>query len=123
MRQSLHDNAEALYLEIQAHQLTESDLTRLGKLRLYVGLARISHLRSKWADAHRYWTEALALVNKHYPLHNGHTSAVILYSMHHVLSEMGDFEWSQRYLDEMKTMESVAKSGGCQYWIAGLRSY
>jgi len=123
MRQAQYYEAEVLYSEIQACHKCASDLTRVGKLRLCIGLARISHMRAQWADAHRYWTEALALVNKHYPLHNGHTSAVILYSMHHVLLERGEFEWSQRSLEDMKKMESAAEPGGCQFWIAGLRSY
>lgn len=123
MRQAQYDEANVLYSEIQACHKSASDLTRVGKLRLCIGLARISHMKARWADAHGYWTEALTLVNKHYPLHNGHTSAVILYSMHHVLLKRGELEFGQRSLEGMEKMESAAEPGGCQFWIAGLRSY
>ena len=123
MRQAQYNNAEALYLEIQANQTIMSGLTRVGRLRLYIGLARTSHIKSEWADAYRYWNGALKLLNEHYPVHNGHTSAMILYSMHHLLLQKGDLELSQKSLDEMKQMESLAKPEGCQFWIAGLSSY
>lgn len=122
MRQGLHDDAKALYLKVKAGHKVSPDLTRVGKLRLSLGLARISHMRFQWDDALNYWTEALAIVSK-FTLRNGHTSAVILYSMSHVLTKLGDFEWSQRYWGEMERIEGVAGPGGCQFWIAGLRSY
>lgn len=45
MREALHDDAEKLFLEIGANQTIASDLTRVGRLRLCIGLAGILHLR------------------------------------------------------------------------------
>ena len=106
--------AETLCLGIQS----SFRLSKLDKLRLSTLFGRIYYVQCDWSNAHYYWTKALSDISA-YPLVNGHTSRVILYSMKEVLLHEGNLEWSTKYKDQINEMK-VIKPGGCEYWIPGL---
>ncbi|KAL9044405.1 MAG: hypothetical protein Q9214_002455 [Letrouitia sp. 1 TL-2023] len=108
------EEAEALCSGIQSFPR----LSKLSKLRLFTLFGRISYARGDWSNSRHYWTKALSILST-YPLVNGHTSRVILYSMKEVLQQEGNLEWSAKYNDQFKEMKEI-KSGGCEYWIPGL---
>ncbi|KAI4166538.1 MAG: hypothetical protein LQ343_007969 [Gyalolechia ehrenbergii] len=108
------EEAEALCSGIQS----SPHLSKLDKLRLSTLFGRIYHTRCDWSNARHYWTKALSDISA-YPLVNGYTSRVILYSMKEVLLQEGNLEWSTKYNDQIKEMK-VIKPGGCEYWIPGL---
>lgn len=53
------DEGERILLKVQSLSRCGSRLSRYQGLRLYLGLARIAHVRRQWPVALQYWTESL----------------------------------------------------------------
>lgn len=112
---------ERILLKIQSRSRCGSPLSKYQELRLYLGLARIAHLRREWPVALQYWTESLKRLEIFaFAFGFGHTTRVIHYSISVVLFELGDRELSAKSFAES---EKMAKRGGCKYWVTGISSY
>ena len=108
------DRAKPLCLEIQSYPC----LSKFSNLRLSTLLARIYQVKRDWISARHYWTVALSRISA-YPLVNGNSTKMILYSMKEVLRHGGDRKWSDEYGAQIKKLEEI-KPERCEYWIPGL---
>lgn len=93
---------------------------KMDKLRLAILQAKLSHSRSQFGEALRYWTEAMSNLSR-FTLVSGRTTRIILLSQCHVLRRQGLFDIERRTRDQMDALEECADTGGALYWISGLR--
>lgn len=122
LRQNYLDEAEQCLQDLRPAYDACKDkemLTRLGIFRMWMGLARISHLRSQWDDALARWHEALHVLETA-TWEQPFTIGVVRYSVAYVLYRLGRFRESSKLLDEAKS--DLAREGR-KFWIVGLGSY
>ena len=91
-------------------------VTGMGKLRLNIGLARISHLKEEWRNALILWHIALCISVK-YGWQEGFIEMVIRYSLAHVMLMLGDQEESRR---NQREAEVLYEREARRYWITCL---
>ena len=97
-------------------------LMKMDKLRLAIVQAKLSHVRSQFGDAFRYWTEAMSNLRR-FNLASGRTTRIILLSQCDVLRRQGLFDLERRTRYQLDALEECADVGGALYWISGLRHW
>ncbi|KAJ5783426.1 uncharacterized protein N7518_009103 [Penicillium psychrosexuale] len=97
-------------------------LMKMDKLRLAIVQAKLSHVRSQFEEAFRYWTEAMSNL-RGFNLASGRTTRIILLSQCDVLNRQGLFDLERRTRDQLDALEECADAGGALYWIPGLRHW
>lgn len=122
LRQGRTSDALVILSDLEAKQNTEPTLTRLGRLRLWIGLARVRHQQSDWGETQKLWTKAIDELRS-VPLVNGWTTRVILLSMQLVSLKIEDVEMAVKSRKIIGNIAYATEPEGCKYWIAGLGSY
>ncbi|KAJ6116195.1 hypothetical protein N7523_005538 [Penicillium sp. IBT 18751x] len=97
-------------------------LMKMDKLRLAIVQAKLSHIRSQFEEAFRYWTEAMSNLRR-FNLASGRTTRTILLSQCHVLHRQGLFDIETRTRHQLDALEECADRSGALYWISGLRHW
>jgi tetratricopeptide (TPR) repeat protein len=110
--------AERLCLDVQSRP----GLLKFERLRLHITLAKIRHVDSDNEDALSCWGEAMRAIGK-FRLTNGRTTRIIVISICDTLRCLGHTSLVRDSLKEVATLDELAKPGGVQYWIAGLRHW
>ncbi|KAK5994660.1 Protein SERAC1-like protein [Cladobotryum mycophilum] len=122
IRRGMFEMAETCLVKLlpQFEAITEPNVvTATGYFRTWVGLARISHLQSRWDEAFLRWNEALGIIKKSkWP--KGFNHGLVLYSLAQVLFQTGDMEGSHAALERAKVSLQFEER---KYWIVGLGSY
>ncbi len=116
--QSRLDEAESLCLEVQSRP----DLLKFERLRLYITLAKIRHVRSPNEEALACWGEAMKAIGR-FRLTNGRTTRIIVVSICDTLSGLGHASLVSESLKQVAALDELARPGGIQHWIAGLRHW
>jgi len=91
----------------------------IDKLRLWMGLARISHLTHSWSDALIKWEKALR-ASEDCKWRAGFTEMVVRYSISHVEYVLGKRKDSESH---MKEADELYRREGRQFWLTGLGTY
>lgn len=112
--QERYDKAEQLCSAMRSRTLL-----RLPKLRLHITLAKIRQLQLDYAGAVPEWAAALAAIRE-FPLTNGRATRIIIRSMCHCLSHLGESTILAQSRSQMESIDALAKPGGTYYWIPGL---
>ena len=112
------EEAEGLCSDIQSRP----GLLKVEKLRLYITLAKIRHICSDNEGASSRWGEALKAIGK-FPMTNGRTTRIIVMSICDTLRCLGHTWLVRDSLKEVATLDELAKPGGVQCWIAGMRHW
>ena len=89
------------------------------KLRLWMGLARVSHLKRSWSDALTKWEKALR-ASEDCNWKAGFNEMVVRYSISHVKSILGERENSESHI---KRADELYRREGRQFWLTGLGTY
>ncbi len=58
-----------------------------------------------------------------FPLTNGGTTRIIVMSICDTLASLGHTQLLGNSLNQVASLDKLAKPGGVQYWIAGLRHW
>lgn len=113
--------AEKTYLSVKVAKdcADLTIVTAIEKLRLWMGLARISHLRGLWSQALANWEKALR-ASDDCDWKACFNQVVIWYSISHVKLVLGERETSMRYIQEADEMYGRV---GCKYWLTGLATH
>ncbi|KAJ4316487.1 hypothetical protein N0V84_007843 [Fusarium piperis] len=111
--------AEELCLDIESR----AGLLKFEKLRLHITMAKIHHIQSDNEGALSYWSGAMKEIRK-FQLTNGHTTRIIVISICDTLGGLGHTWLMQESLKQAAaSLDEMAKPGGAQYWIAGMRHW
>lgn len=99
---------------------SRSNLLKLGRLRMYIVLAKIHHTRGEHGKAAEYWGKTMKCLIQ-FPLSNGHTLRVVMLSMEkmHCLPPEG----LDRSMQQLDLLATLSRPGGTRYWIAGMRHW
>lgn len=110
--------AEKLCLDVQSRP----SLLKLERLRSYITMAKIRHVESDNEGAFSYWSEALKEIAK-FQLNNGRTTRIIVISICDALSGLGQAWLLTESQKQVAYLDEMAKPGGVQWWIAGMRHW
>ena len=94
----------------------------MGKLRLYITLAKLRHLESDWERAFEHWTQALVALNK-FPPTSGLTTRVVYLSICDILHRQGRYELELKSRVDVAGLERLSQGSEAKHWIAGLRHW
>lgn len=111
--------AERVCAEAEARA---ENLMKLGKLRIYIVLAKIHHTRSEHEAALRYWDEAIRQVGR-FPGTTGRTMRTIVLSRRENMRSLGLAEPRDQVLQHTASSDALGTPGGMVYWIAGMRHW
>ncbi|KAI9856193.1 MAG: hypothetical protein M1813_009210 [Trichoglossum hirsutum] len=117
-----YDEAEEYLRNLQRiyEDLPNPDMpSRAGHFRVWAGLARMSHLGSRWDEALVRWGQALKKWED-CGFGEGSVSGVIHYSIAHILLELGNLKESQ---EAVELAQANLGRGPRRFWIVGLCSY
>ncbi|MCJ1478982.1 hypothetical protein MMC13_007666 [Lambiella insularis] len=112
-------NAKSTYCGLKELYKDLPNSSGIERLRLSVGLARISHVRFSGNEALTNWQQAL-MASESCGWKEGFIEMVICYSMSYVQAELGKSEKSHAL---MKKADELAKREDHQYWLTGLGTY
>lgn len=106
------------------HRVSQSrlKLMKMDKLRLAIVQAKVSHIRSQFDEAFRYWTETMCILSR-FALASGRTTRAILLSQCHVLHCQRLYDIEKRTRDQLNALEECVDRSGALYWISGLRHW
>ncbi|KAL2693528.1 hypothetical protein Neosp_000088 [[Neocosmospora] mangrovei] len=116
--QGLFQEAEKLCLDVQSRP----GLLKFEKLRLHITLAKIRHVQSDNEGALSYWSGAMKEIGK-FKLTNGRATRIIVISICDTLSGLGQTWLVDESLKQVESLDEMAKPGGTQHWIAGMRHW
>ncbi len=91
-------------------------VTGIEKVRLWMGLARVSHLKRSWREALENWSNALR-ASEDCKWKAGFNEMVVDYSIGHVYLELGQRKQSDLYVEKA---DKLYAHEGRQYWLTGL---
>lgn len=97
-------------------------LMKMDKLRLAIVQAKLSHVRSQFGEAFRYWTEVMSNLRR-FHLASGRTTRTILLSQCDVLHRHGLLDLERKTRDQLDALQECADVVGALYWISGLRHW
>ena len=121
-----HDVTFPLFVEVDEilRHISECQLKlmKMDKLRKSIVQAKLSHIRSQFEEAFRYWTESMSDLRR-FTLASGRTTRIILLCQCHVLHRQGLFDVENRTRDQLDALERCAGMSGASYWISGLRHW
>jgi hypothetical protein len=116
--QGRSEEAEKLCLDVQSRD----GLLKFEKLRLYITLAKLRQVDSDDEGAFSHWANALVAISK-FPIETGGTTRIILMSICDILDRQGRQQLLNQSLQQLDSMEKLARPGRVWYWIAGLRHW
>lgn len=116
--QGLFQEAEKLCLDVQSRP----GLLKFEKLRLHITMAKIRHVQSDNEGALSYWSGAMKEIGK-FKLTNGRATRIIVISICDTLSGLGQTWLVDESLKQVESLDEMAKPGGTQHWIAGMRHW
>ncbi|KAF4448910.1 hypothetical protein F53441_7734 [Fusarium austroafricanum] len=115
--QERYGEAEEICLDIESR----ASLLKYERLRLYVILAKLSHIRSDFEVALSRWSEAMQALQE-FSLVDGQVQTIISASMADVLDAQGH-NWLTRESPRKASLTELAKPEGVPHWIAGFRQW
>ena len=121
-KQNSLKEAEDIYLslkEIVEDCPNPNFVIGIEKLRLWMGLARISHLKHSWSDALTKWEKALR-ASEDCNWRAGFNEMVVRYSISHVMSMLGEWE---NFESHIKKADELYRREGRQFWLTGLGTF
>lgn len=119
MRESRLGEADDIFQHLQAQTSNDPRRTKMQSIRLFIGLARVAHLREECLTALGHWTEALKIMSS-FSLDGGPITRVMHYSVSDVLSKLGWSELSERsFFEAEKPHDPLA----CVHYYAGVNTY
>jgi tetratricopeptide (TPR) repeat protein len=107
--------------EICADIETRTSLLKYERLRVYVILAKLSHIRSDFEVALSRWSEAMQALQD-FSLVDGQVQTIISTSIADVLDAQGH-NWLTRESPRKASLTELAKPQGVPHWIAGFRQW
>jgi hypothetical protein len=110
--------AEKLCLDIHSRP----GLLKFEKLRLYIPLAKLRHVASDDEEAFSHWANAMVAISK-FHLETGITTRIIVLSICDILYRQGQQQLLDQSLQQLVSLDKLAKPGSSLYWIAGLRHW
>lgn len=122
LQQGSLKEAEDIYLRLKevVEDFPNPNFTiGIEKLRLWMGLARISHLKHSWSDALIKWEKALGAAED-CNWRAGFIEMVVRYSISDVKSKLGERENSESH---SKKADELYRHEGRQFWLTGLGTY
>ena len=122
--------AESLYAQgrfPQSHEVCsdverQPGLTKMGRLRLFITLAKLHHVRCDWDAAFDHWTQALQVLNS-FPPTGGLATRAIYLSTCDILRRQGRDELELAARANVSTLERSCENPEAKHWIAGLRHW
>ena len=122
--------AESLYAQGRYHEsqelcsdvISQQGVSKMGRLRLYITLAKLRYVASDWDAAFEDWTKALSVMNQFPP-----TSGLATHAIHLSISDIlrrrdqGDLELASQ--PAIALLEQLSEKSEAKYWIAGLRHW
>ncbi|KAF5267317.1 hypothetical protein FOXYS1_1820 [Fusarium oxysporum] len=115
--QERYEEAEKICGDIESRV----SLLKYERLRVYVILAKLSHIRSDFEVALSRWSEAMQALQE-FSLVDGQVQTIISASMADVLDAQGH-NWLTRESPRRASLNELAKPEGVPYWIAGFRQW
>ncbi|KAH7236328.1 hypothetical protein BKA59DRAFT_308141 [Fusarium tricinctum] len=115
--QERYEEAAAICADIE----TRTSLLKYERLRVYVILAKLSHIRSDFEVALSRWSEAMQALQE-FSLVDGQVQTIISASMADVLDAQGH-NWLTRESPRKASLTELAKPQGVPHWIAGFRQW
>ncbi|PYH46386.1 LipA and NB-ARC domain protein [Aspergillus saccharolyticus JOP 1030-1] len=122
IRRGLLVRAEQCLTELLSvvERITDPDVSQSTQhFRVWVGLARISHLQGQLETALARWQRASELL-RNSGWDQGFNHGVVLYSIAQILSRIGRYDECQQVIKQAQ--KNIADEKG-RYWIVGLGSY
>ncbi len=119
LHQGSRKEAEDIYLglkEVIEDFPNSSFVTGIEKLRLWMGLARVSHLNHSYSEALTNWTKALR-ASEDCNWKAGFNEMIVYYSISHVMLMLGEWENSESFI---KKADEIYRREGRQFWLTGL---
>ncbi|KAL2276404.1 hypothetical protein FJTKL_00918 [Diaporthe vaccinii] len=113
-----YEEAKTLCDEVRVRR----NLLKFAKLRIFVVLAKICHVRDDYGGAMGHWSEALQAIAG-FELTNGRTTRMIVSSQENALGKLGHAEIRDQSRKQVVVLDELAKPGGTLYWIAGMRHW
>ncbi|KND89334.1 hypothetical protein TOPH_06081, partial [Tolypocladium ophioglossoides CBS 100239] len=122
--------AESLYAQgrfLQSHEVCsdverQPGLTKMGRLRLFITLAKLRHIECDWDAAFNHWTQALLVLNS-FPPTSGLATRTIYLSTCDILRRQGRGELELAARANVTTLERLCENSEAKHWIAGLRHW
>ena len=122
--------AESLYAQgrfLQSHEVCsdverQSGLTKMSKLRLFITIAKLRHIKCDWDAAFHYWTQALLVLNS-FPPTSGLATRTIHLSTCDILRRQGRDELELAARANVATLTSLCENSEAKHWIPGLRQW
>jgi hypothetical protein len=108
--------------EVCSDVQSKPNLLKFERLRLQITLAKIHHIQSDNEGALSHWCEALKEIRR-FQFTNGRTTRLIIMSICDNLTSLGQVELLQASEQQITYLEEIAKPGGIQWWIAGMRQW
>ncbi|KAJ4259591.1 hypothetical protein NW762_007521 [Fusarium torreyae] len=115
--QERYEEAEQICVDVDSR----SNLLKYERLRVYVILAKLSHIRSDFEVALSRWSEAMQALQE-FSLVDGQVQTIISTSMADVLDAQGH-NWLTRESPRKASLTELAKPQGVPHWIAGFRQW
>ncbi|KAF4991779.1 hypothetical protein FGRMN_7619 [Fusarium graminum] len=115
--QERYDEAAEICVDVEGRV----SLLKYERLRVYVILAKLSHVRSDFEVALSRWSEAMQALQE-FSLIDGQVQTIISASMADVLDAQGH-NWLTRESPRKASLIELAKPQGVPHWIAGFRQW
>ncbi|KAL9126212.1 MAG: hypothetical protein Q9217_004704 [Psora testacea] len=123
LEQGMLEEAEKIYLKLkQIIENCSSDFNivlGIQNLRLWTGLARVSHCARRWSEAVTDWEKALS-VSEDCNWKAGFIEMVICYSISHAKSELGELKDVKANIAKA---DDICRRKGRQFWLTGLGTH
>jgi hypothetical protein len=116
--QQRFDEADKICSDVQSRP----SVLKFEKLRLHITKAKIRHFRLENEEALECWSSAMKAIGK-FHLTNGRSTRIIVLSICDILRRMGQTWLADSSQAEAASLDTLAKPGGTDYWIAGMRHW
>ena len=120
LQQNQLEEAQSIYLEVRdmLGRISYTDMiTKMSNLRMWIGLARILDVESKWSGALKYWNEALKAATE-CGWKEGFVQMIIHYSIGHAKFQLG-----QHAEFHIHKADQIFGQVGRQFWWTTLATF
>lgn len=107
--------------ELCSDVMSQQGLSKMGRLRLFITVAKLRHVDSDWDAAFEYWTQALKVVNT-FPPTSGLATRTIYLSTSDILRHQSRAELAP-VRPAVAILEQLSETSEAKHWIAGLRHW
>lgn len=117
LQQRQLEEAQCIYLKVMDifHQISDADMiTKISKLRVCIGFARVSHIRKDWSGALGYWNKALKAATE-CGWREGFVQMIIHYSIYHA-----ERHHQLHAAFHLQRADELLKKVGRQFWWTDL---